>query len=83
MNLHIPHIPLPGDTLTRAEKRRANLDDAYADCSSVLGDLETAMALLDEMALADNDMVTAYDLLDKALALVARKRQRIESGDDE
>lgn len=69
------------DTLTRAEKRRENLDDLYADCTSVLGDFETSMSLLDEMAGDDNDMAEAYSLLEKAQKLVLRKLQMIESGD--
>ena len=33
---HIPHIPLPGDTLTRAEKRRETLDDLYATLEGMI-----------------------------------------------
>lgn len=67
-----------GDRLTRAEKARGNLDDLCADLTSILGDLECASKLLDELAGEHNDAATAYALVDKAHAIVTAWRERVE-----
>jgi len=68
------------DRLTKLERRNENLDDMYADCTSILADLACAMNLVDVLAYADADMEEAYSLLDKAQELVAKKLAKIESG---
>ena len=49
---HIPHIPLPEDRLTKAEKRRGEIDDLFAELEGIISGLECLAKQMDRITKA-------------------------------
>jgi len=72
---HILHIPLPGDTLTRAEKRRETVGNAFAENER---NISLLAVVRDSLDLSEWDEESG--LAEKLIDMLLKRRVLMEAG---